>query len=146
MTSISSKKRTLNWPAIKWLGIVSLFLASCDAPKEIGADLFSVEVGLNYTDSLRVTSSTVLMDSIQTGANNTFLLGSFAHPVLGTFESSVFTQVANADSLFAKDVSILDSLKMHLVYKNFQGDTNQLQTLQIYKLKDSLSLSTDYFT
>jgi Domain of unknown function (DUF4270) len=146
MTSISSKKRTLNWPAIKWLGIVSLFLASCDAPKEIGADLFSVEVGLNYTDSLRVTSSTVLMDSIQTGANNTFLLGSISHPVLGTFESSVFTQVANADSLLAKDVSILDSLKMHLVYKNYQGDTNQLQTLQIYKLKDSLSLSTDYFT
>ncbi|MEK6548019.1 MAG: DUF4270 family protein [Bacteroidota bacterium] len=146
MTSISSKKRTLNWPAIKWLGIISLFLASCDAPKEIGADLFSVEVGLNFTDTLQVNSSTVLMDSIQTGANNTFLLGSFTHPVLGTFESTVFTQVANADSLFATKESILDSLKMHLVYKNFQGDTNQLQTLQVYKLKDSLSLSTDYFT
>ncbi|MHA8076627.1 DUF4270 family protein [Aquirufa sp. TARAVU-A1A] len=146
MTSISSKKRTLNWPAIKWLGIVSLFLASCDAPKEIGADLFSVEVGLNYTDTLRVNSSTVFMDSTQTGANNTFLIGSFSHPVLGTFESSVFTQIANADSLLAKDVSILDSLKMHLVYKNFQGDTNQLHTFQVYKLKDSLSLSKDYFT
>lgn len=145
MTSISSKKRTLNWPAIKWLGIISLFLASCDTPKEIGADLFSVEVGLNFTDSLRVNSSTVLMDSIHTGGNNTFLLGSFNHPVLGTFESTVFTQIANADSLLAKNVSILDSLKMHLVYKNFQGDTNQLQTLQVYKLKDSLSLSTDYF-
>jgi hypothetical protein len=34
---------------------------------------------------------------------------------------------------------------MHLVYKNFQGDTNQVHTLQVYKLKDSLSLSTDYF-
>jgi hypothetical protein len=145
MTSISSKKRTLNWPAIKWLGIVSLFLASCDTPKEIGADLFSVEVGLNFTDTLRVNSSTVLMDSIQTGASNTLLVGSFLHPTLGTFESAAFTQIANADSLFAKNVSILDSLKMHLVYKNFQGDTNQMHTLQVYKLKDSLSLSTDYF-
>ncbi|MEY4955727.1 MAG: hypothetical protein RI981_1812 [Bacteroidota bacterium] len=145
MTSISSKKRTLNWPAIKWLGIVSLFLASCDAPKEIGADLFSVEVGLNYTDTLRVNSSTVFMDSTQTGANNTLLVGSYSHPVLGTFESSVFTQIANADSLFANSSSILDSLKMHLVYKSYQGDTNQLHTLQVYKLKDSLSLSKDYF-
>lgn len=64
MTSISSKKPTLNWLATKWLGIFSLFLASCDTPKEIGADLFSVEVGLNFTDTLQVESSTVLMDSI----------------------------------------------------------------------------------
>jgi len=35
---------------------------------------------------------------------------------------------------------------MHLVYKNFQGDTNQVQTLNVFKLKDSLSLSKDYFT
>jgi hypothetical protein len=146
MTSISSKKRTLSWPAIKWVGIISLFLASCDAPKEIGADLFSVEVGLNFTDTLRVNSSTVLMDSIQTQGNSTFLVGSFFHPTLGTFESTAYTQIANADSLFAKNTSILDSVKMHLVYKNFQGDTNQVHTLNVYKLKDSLSLSKDYFT
>jgi hypothetical protein len=146
MTSISSKKRTLNWPATKWLGILFLFLASCDAPKEIGADLFSVEVGLNFTDTLRVSARTVLMDSIQTGGNNTLLVGSFTHPVLGTFESSAFTQVTNADSLVATNVSIMDSLKMHLVYKSFQGDTNQLQTIQVYKLKDSLSISKEYFS
>lgn len=145
MTSISSKKRTLSWPAIKWVGIISLFFASCDAPKEIGADLFSVEVGLNFTDTLRVNSSTVLMDSTQTGASNTLLVGSFFHPVLGTFESTAYTQIANADSLLAKSGSIVDSLKMHLVYRNFQGDTNQIHTLNVFKLKDSLSLSKDYF-
>ncbi len=146
MTSISSKKHTLNWPAIKWLGIVSLFLASCDAPKEIGADLFSVEVGLNFTDSLQVKSSTVLMDSIQTGGTSSMLVGAYAHPVLGVFESTIFAQIANADSVLATKESILDSLKMKLVYKSYQGDTNQVQTIQVFKLKDSLSLSTDYFT
>jgi hypothetical protein len=105
-----------------------------------------VEVGLNFTDTLRVNSSTVLMDSIQTQGNSTFLVGSFFHPTLGTFESTAYTQIANADSLFAKNTSILDSVKMHLVYKNFQGDTNQVHTLNVYKLKDSLSLSKDYFT
>jgi len=56
MTSISSKKRTWKCPAIKWVGILSLFLASCDTPKEIGDDLFSVEVGLNYSDTLTIMS------------------------------------------------------------------------------------------
>ncbi|MEY4611262.1 MAG: hypothetical protein RL246_1581, partial [Bacteroidota bacterium] len=121
MTSISSKKPTWNWLAIKWLGIISLFLSSCDAPKEIGADLFSVEVGLNYTDTLTIKSGTVLMDSIQTGGNNTFLLGSYYHPELGYLSSHIFTQIANADTLKAKESSIVDSLQMYLIYKNTQG-------------------------
>ena len=146
MTSISSKKPTLNWPAIKWLGIISLFLASCDTPKEIGADLFSVEVGLNYTDTLKVESATVLVDSIQTGASGSFLMGSYQHPELGTFQSSIFAQISNADTLTSKSTSVMDSVRMHLVYAGYQGDTLQTQTVSIYKLKDSLSLSGTYFT
>lgn len=146
MTLISSKKLTLNWPALKWVGIISLFLLSCDPPKEIGAELFSVEVGLNYTDTVTVNSSTVLIDSVYTGANNSFLLGSYFHPALGYVTSDVYTQIANADSLKSKENSIADSLKMYLVYTNFQGDLAQQQSLKIYRLKDSLSRSTNYFT
>ena len=146
MTSISSKKPTWNWLAIKWLGIISLFLTSCDAPKEIGADLFSVEVGLNYTDTLTIKSATVLMDSIQTGGNSTFLLGSYYHPELGYLSSNVYTQIANADTLNSKATSIMDSLKMHLIYKNTQGDLSQDQTIELYRLSDSLSRTATYFT
>lgn len=91
MTSISSKKPTWKCPAIKWVGILSLFLASCDTPKEIGDDLFSVEVGLNYSDTITVKSSTVLIDSIYTGSPSVLLAGSYNHPVLGTSETSFFT-------------------------------------------------------
>lgn len=147
MISISSKKPTLNWPAFKWLGLIALFFcASCDDPKEIGSDLFSVEVGLNYTDTLTVNSSTVLIDSIYTGANNSFLFGSYYHPDLGFVTSDIYTQIANADTLNSKENSILDSLKMHLVYTGFQGDATQPQSFKIYRLKDSLSRSTYYFT
>jgi len=146
MTLISLKKLTLKWPALKWVGIISLFLSSCDAPKEIGSDLFSVEVGLNYTDTLTVNSSTVLLDSIYTGPNKSFLLGSYFHPELGYVTADVYTQIANADSLNSKENSILDSLKMSLVYTNFQGDLTQPQSIKIYRLKDSLSRSASYFT
>ena len=145
MTSISSKKHTWKCPAIKWVGILSLFLASCDTPKEIGDDLFSVEVGLNYTDTVSVKSSTVLIDSIYTGSPSVLLAGSFSHPVLGISESSFFSQVANIDTLFAKPTSVYDSLNVRLVYAGYQGDTTKAQTISVYRLLDSLSLKTNYF-
>ncbi len=145
MTSISSKKRTWKCPAIKWVGILSLFLASCDTPKEIGDDLFSVEVGLNYTDTLTIKSSTVLIDSIYTGSPNVLLIGAYYHPVLGLSESAAFTQVSNIDTLFAKSTSVYDSLTLRLAYAGFQGDTTKSQTLSMYRLLDSLNRGTDYF-
>ena len=128
MISISSKKLTWKCPAIKWVGILSLFLASCDTPKEIGDDLFSVEVGLNYSDTISVKSSTVLIDSIYTGSPSTIWVGSFSHPVLGLAESAVYTQVSNIDTLFAKSTSVYDSLTLRLTYASYQGDTTKAQT------------------
>ncbi|MHA8066642.1 DUF4270 family protein [Aquirufa sp. ROCK2-A2] len=145
MISISSKKLTLNWPVIKWVGILSLFLVSCDAPKEIGSDLFSVEVGLNYTDTLTIKSSTVQIDSIYTSGTNTFTLGSIYHPDFGRVESSFYTQISNADTLFAKSTSVFDSIRMELVYKAYQGDLTKKHTISVYRLTDSLSLSKNYF-
>lgn len=145
MISISSKNCIWNWPAIKWVGILSLFLTSCDLPKEIGSDLFSVEVGLNYTDSLSIHSSTVLIDSIYTNQTGAFLVGSHQDPILGTIAASAFTQIANVDTLKSTEASILDSLKMSLIYQSFVGDTTQKQTISIYRLKDSVSRAVDYF-
>ncbi|WP_164969650.1 DUF4270 family protein [Aquirufa rosea] len=145
MISISSKNCIWNWPAIKWVGILSLFLSSCDLPKEIGSDLFSVEVGLNYTDSLSIQSSTVLIDSIYTNQTNTFQIGSYQNPILGTVSASAFTQIANVDTLKSKETSILDSLKMQLVYASYVGDTTKMQTISVYRLKDSVSRFVDYF-
>ncbi len=144
MTWISLKKLTWNWPVNKLLGIISLFLVSCDTPKEIGESLFSVEVGLNYSDTITVKSSTILMDSIHTGASGTFLLGSYYHPDLGYVSSGIYAQIANADTLRSKENSIVDSVKMLLVYKAYMGDLSQQQSISIYKLKDSLSRTTEY--
>lgn len=73
-------------------------------------------------------------------------MGSYFHPELGYVTSDVFAQIANADTLNSKENSILDSLKMSLVYTNFQGDLTQPQSIKIYRLKDSLSRSSSYFT
>jgi hypothetical protein len=145
MISISSKKLTWKCPAIKWVGILSLFLVSCDTPKEIGDDLFSVEVGLNYSDTITIKSSTVLIDSIYTGSPGTLLIGTYNHPVLGLAESSAFTQFSNIDTLFSKATSVYDSLTMRLAYSGYQGDTTQSMTMNVYRLLDSLNRGTDYF-
>jgi hypothetical protein len=145
MISISSKKLTWKCPAIKWVGILSLFLVSCDTPKEIGDDLFSVEVGLNYSDTITIKSSTVLIDSIYTGSPGTLLIGTYNHPVLGLAESSAFTQFSNIDTLFSKATSVYDSLTMRLAYSGYQGDTTQSMTMNVYRLLDSLNRGIDYF-
>ncbi|MCX6194879.1 MAG: DUF4270 family protein [Cytophagales bacterium] len=146
MISISSKKLIWKCPAIKWVGILSLFLVSCDTPKEIGDDLFSVEVGLNYSDTITIKSSTVLIDSIYTGSPGTLLIGTYNHPVLGLAESSAFTQFSNIDTLFSKATSVYDSLTMRLAYSGYQGDTTQSMTMNVYRLLDSLNRGgTDYF-
>ena len=145
MTSISLKKLTSKWQVIKWVGIFSLFLSSCDTTKEIGSDLFSVEVGLNYTDTLSIKSSTVQIDSIYTNKTGNFTIGSISHPDFGRVQSSFFTQISNADTLFAKTTSVFDSIRLELVYSTFQGDITKPQTISVHRLQDSLSLNTIYF-
>lgn len=146
MTLTFLKKYTKTWLAINCLGFSFLFLTACDTPKEIGSELFSVEVGLNYTDTLSLDMGTVLVDSVYSNASAHYFLGTLSNPYIGAVRSSFFTQFANIDSIKASETSRYESLKMRLVYKSFMGDTNQVQRFNLYRLKDSLVLSRRYLT
>jgi hypothetical protein len=121
-------------------------LNSCDTAKEIGSDLFSVELGLNYTDTLSINSSTIQLDSTYTSGPSAFLFGSLTDPNIGQISSNFYTQISNVDTLNAKENSILGSAKMYLVYSSYRGDTTKLQTMKIYKLTDTLSRLVPYFS
>ena len=146
MISNFSKKCTWNWLAINCFGALLFLLSSCDTAKEIGSDLFSVEVGLNYTDTLTIQSSTIALDSTYTSGPAAFLFGSLTDPNIGQVSSNFYTQVSNVDTLKAKENSILGALKLNLVYSSFRGDTTKLQTMKIYKLTDTLSRLVPYFS
>jgi hypothetical protein len=145
MTSISSKNFIWNWWATK-LVFALIFFTSCSTPKEIGSELFSVEVGVNYTDSITVESSTVLLDSIYGDHSNVLLLGSYSRPDIGTIESSFYSQLSNTDSINADANSIYKSFKMGLVYSFYIGDTSKTQSFTIHQLTDTLDIRKSYLT
>lgn len=145
MISNFSKKCTWNWLAINCIGLLVFLMSSCDTAKEIGSDLFSVEVGLNYTDTLTVQSSTISLDSTYTSGAAVFLFGSLTDPNIGRISSNFYTQISNVDTLRAKDNATLGAAKLYLVYSSFRGDTTKLQTMKIYKLTDTLSRLVPYF-
>ena len=146
MISIFSKKCTWNWLAINSILVLIILLTSCDTAKEIGSDLFSVELGLNYTDTLTVNSSTIQLDSTYSSGPSAFLFGSLKDSNVGQVSSNFYTQMSNVDTLKAKDNSVLGSAKLMLVYSSFRGDTTKLQTMKIYKLTDSLTRLVPYFS
>lgn len=146
MISIFSKKCTWNWLAINSILVLTILLSSCDTAKEIGSDLFSVELGLNYTDTLTVNSSTIQLDSTYSSGPSAFLFGSLKDSNVGQVSSNFYTQMSNVDTLKAKDNSVLGSAKLMLVYSSFRGDTTKLQTMKIYKLTDSLTRLVPYFS
>lgn len=145
MTSISSKNFIWNWGKVSIL-FIFLVLSSCSDPKEIGSELFSVEVGVNYTDTITVKSSTVLLDSIYADHSNSLVLGSYFRNDVGEIKTSFFSQISNVDSLNADANSVYQSLKLKLVYSFYIGDTNKSQSFTIHQLKDTLKISDPYFT
>lgn len=146
MISNFSKKCTWNWLAINSVLLLTFLLSSCDTAKEIGSDLFSVELGLNYTDTLTVNSSTIQLDSTYSSGVSAYLFGSLEDPNIGQISSNFYTQISNVDTLKAKDNAVLGAAKLYLVYSSYRGDTTKLQTMKIYKLTDSLSRLVPYFT
>ena len=146
MMSNFSKMCTRNWLVIHSIWVLFFLVSSCDTAKEIGSDLFSVEVGLNYTDTLSIQSSTIQLDSTYTSGPSAFLFGSLKDANVGQISSNFYTQISNVDTLRAKDNATLTELKLRLVYSSYRGDTTKLQTMKIYKLTDTLSRLIPYFS
>lgn len=145
MISISSKNFIWNYWATKFL-LATILISSCSTPKEIGEDLFSVEVGINYTDTISIQSSTILLDSIYSDHSNALLLGSYYRPEIGTIEASFFSQLSNTDSLTADENSIYKGLKLGMIYSFNIGDASKEQSFTIHQLTDTLDIYQPYFS
>ncbi|MFN8354771.1 MAG: DUF4270 family protein [Spirosomataceae bacterium] len=124
----------------KWLLVtfVSLpVLFACEDPSEIGGDLLSDEVGILYTDTITVKSSTVLLDTVRTARLGNLLVGRYTDPVLGTVEANSYFQLVPYGNKYTKAAtSVFDSLTFVMVYNYTYADTNKTQTINICRLKE----------
>ena len=126
-----------------WLLSALIFL-SCEEPRELGLDKSDSGIGVIFTDTFTIHTSTVLLDSINTTSPGILSFGKFIEPKLGSVTANAFTQVHLNQQKVNGD-AIYDSafIALHIDYK-YGSSTNTAQELRIYELESSLS-DTTYF-
>jgi hypothetical protein len=140
-----------NWQPLK-ISIIFLFLGittSCEDPAtDIGADLLQSGdvISTNFTDSLTIKTSTVLMDSVITSATDKLLVGRYTDPVFGAITAKTFFQIANVDSLKTNENTVLDSVVLNLGYKYFIGDTLMPQSFTVHRVLEKIGQNTGSLT
>lgn len=133
--------------------LVSLFflfgITSCEDPvTTIGSELLQSSdiISTNFTDTLTIKTSTVLMDSTRTSSTDKLVVGRYIDPIFGTMLAKSYFQIANVDSIKANENSILDSVVLNLGYKYYLGDTLAPQSISVHRVLDKIGQNTGSLT
>lgn len=130
-----------------WLSFL-FFLAACEKPKSIGADIIPPGDLLNvqFTDTLSVEIETRLSDSTRTDEQPVNMFGNLIDPDFGRILTSTFTSFRMAGSnLFLGDSLQLDSIVLQLELTGFYGDYKDAQILQVYELEQKPLRENTYY-
>ncbi len=134
--------------------LLSAFFFSCDDPKDIGFDLSnSGNITPYYSDTLKVTTSTVLSDSAINANQNYVLAGMAQDPVFGGIKANAYVQPAlttytdqvtglpKIAEFTKKDNTVADSVLLWLFNPStlYIGDTLPKTEYSVYRLKKSLT-------
>ena len=142
--------------------LVLLIVGACNKSSQLGANLFDGNnLNLSFTDTTTVIAQTENPDSVlavsvtgnQVATNFTKLpLGKMLDPVFGLTEARIYANLgypnATAPALDGAATYILDSVMFVLSYNGADsyGDTTQKQSISLYRLDASESLSGENFT
>ena len=142
--------------------LVLLIVGACNKSSQLGANLFDGNnLNLSFTDTTTVVAQTENPDSVlavsvignQVLTNFTKLpLGKMLDPVFGLTEARIYANLgypnATAPALDGAATYTLDSVMFVLSYNgaNAYGDTTQKQSISLYRLDASESLSGENFT
>ena len=90
---------TTNWQGwqktcLSLLTTTCLLFCACERPEQIGFELQPQgDVGVFFSDTFQVKTSTVLLDSIETINTTRLLLGAFEDPELGNVRAQSFFEL-----------------------------------------------------
>ncbi len=140
----------MNWQAKAALFLVTVFtisLTACEAPKEIGLPP-EVIAEVQFTDTLTVKTSTVLLDSVRTNSTTQLLLGSYRDPIFGRVTAQPYFELGNRIDFNADGSTttyVYDSLTLDLAYFYYYGDTLQPFQMNLHRLTDTLITGKTYY-
>ncbi|MDO1447526.1 DUF4270 family protein [Rhodocytophaga aerolata] len=139
---------------IKKVSLFSLLvftLFACEEPGDIGLDIKNPgqSFGVQYTDTVTVQTSTVLVDSVRTSlrngliipASNRYLLsGAYTDPQLGNVSATSYFQIYSVTDSILRfgDSPSIDSVVLSLRKNYIYGDTTTAQSLSLYQVENQI--------
>ena len=139
--------------------LFSTFFFSCEDPIGIAIDTPSTggQVVTLFTDTVKVASSTVMLDSTVTSGQSSGVIGSYKDPIFGTVSAKSFAQITlpylSSSSSYAvldfpaADVglTVYDSVYVYLAHDSFvYGDSTKPITLAVHRLTEDFVSSKNY--
>jgi hypothetical protein len=125
-------------------------ISSCNDPEIIGLDVQPQDdlIGLIFSDTATVTAFTIREDSLRTDETSLQLVGSYVDSIFGRSDASIYAQLIPTSSSVSIGDSTrsLDSLVLTLSYGGYYGDTATPLTFHVYRLDQSMSYDSAYYS
>lgn len=161
LNNIWKDVKTLHPTSMRNLAIMllsALFFA-CEDPIGIVIDTPSTggQISTIFTDTLKVATSTVLLDSTFTSGQSSAVIGNYKDPIFGQVTAKTFAQISlpvlesgafaplkfpTADS----GITVYDSIYIYVAHNGFRyGDSTKNYSLNIHRLTENF-VSTKRYT
>lgn len=119
--------------------LLSQAIFSCSEGGAIGLDLQGETQAVQYSDTVTVNVSTVLLDSVVTSGTGTLLFGNYPDAVIGETTASAYFQLNLVDYATIDEEATYDSVKLILPYSGYSyGDTTSRMNLQVHQLEEAI--------
>ena len=128
--------------------LLAIVAAACQQSTVLGEGLIDEDnTQVQDIDTLKVLTSTLLLDSIYTTNTSRLLTGGFDDPYLGQVNAQCFFNLDSVDvfSIDDDDNLLFDSLSMSLRFDYAYPNTDHLQNLAVFTLLEKLDDETYYF-
>lgn len=103
-----------------------------------------------FYDSTKIETSTRIGDSVLADKVSTGLVGTYQDSAFGKTTSSIYMQplLPTNALIFKEDDETLsvDSIILSLEYASHFGDTNIMQTLEVFRLTETLDFESNYYS
>ncbi|MCK5028352.1 MAG: DUF4270 family protein [Bacteroidales bacterium] len=122
--------------------LLAYLLPSCNNDNLIlGENFIDNTTRIVEVDTFSMVLSTIIVDSVKTSSTGTILSGCYEDGEFGNLSAKGFFRIGLpiSDDVRVEESDVFDSLILVLPYSKYTyGDTNQIQRIDIYKLKEKL--------
>lgn len=127
---------------ILFLSLLAIITQGCSKePNTLTTGEGSSE-GISLIDTIKITTTTVLLDSLPTSGTGHVLIGRMDDPQFGAIQASSYFHIGSPGSLpvLSKN-AVYDSLIIKMDYnKYYYGDTTKTASISVYQLSKKLEL------